>query len=145
MPWFIVFFVAMWFGVTGLLAVFSGWTGLAAYWRAQRPLTGERFRIASASMGAKLLPVGYSNCLSVTVSDQGLGVSILLPFRFLCPPLFIPWSDVANVTEGRLLFFRYVVVRPVNHWSRIKLYGRVVERVLVASSGRTRVSDRADP
>ena len=137
-PWFIVFFAATWFAVTGLLAVLSGWTGLATYWRAQSALTGERFRITSASIGARLLPVGYGNCLSVTVSDRGLGVSILFPFRFLCPPLFIPWSDVTRVTEGRFLFFRYVVVQPANHWARIKLYGQVVEKVLAASSDRTR-------
>ena len=137
-PWFIVFFAAMWFGVTGLLAIVSGWTGLATYWRAQSTPTGERFRMTSASMGARLLPVGYGNCLSVTVSERGLGVSIPLPFRFLCPPLFIPWSDIDRVAEGRFLFFRYVVVQPVNHWARIKLYGQVAEKVLAASSGRTR-------
>jgi hypothetical protein len=137
-PWFIVFFAAMWFGVTGLLAVLSGWTSLATYWRAQGALAGERFRITSASMGVRLLPVGYGNCLSVTVSDRGLGVSLFFLFRFLCPPLFIPWSDISSVTEGRFLFFRYVVVQPADHWARIKLYGRVVEKVLAASRGRTR-------
>jgi len=136
-PWFFVFFVAMWLAVTGLLAFVSGWFSLATRWRAQGSASGERFRMRSATLGAKFLPVSYGNCLTVTVSEQGLGLSIFLLFRLLSPPLFIPWSEISSVSEGRFLFFRHVVVQPTSHWSRIKLYGAVGSKVLAASRGRT--------
>ena len=137
-PWFVPLFVLLWFLVTGLLAVVSGWTGLAKRWRTQNTPEGERFRMASAAIGARFLPVSYSNCLTVVVSDKGLAISILFPFRFLSPPLFIPWSQVSHVSEGRFLFFRHVIVEPLNHWSRIKLYGKVGSKVVAASAGRIR-------
>ena len=137
-PWFMAFFAVLWFGVTGLLAVCSGWTSFAKQWRAHEIPSGERFRMRSGSIGMRFLPVGYGNCLTVTVSDRGLGLSLLFPFRFLSPPLFIPWSQISCVKEGRFLFLRHVVIQPVNHWSRIKLYGAVAENVLEASKGRVR-------
>ncbi len=136
-PWFIVYFAAMWLGVTGLLSVLSGWSGLATYWRARDQPTGERFRMRSGSIGMRYLPVGYGNCLTITVSDKGLGLSLLFPFMFLSPPLFIPWIQISSVQEGKFLFIRHVIVQPSNHWSRIKLYGAVAEKVLAASKGRT--------
>lgn len=89
-PWFVVFFAAIWFGITGLLAIFSGWSSFATQWRAQVAPAGERFRMRSASIGMPFLPVSYGNVLTVTVSEHGLGLAVLFPFRFLSPPLFIP-------------------------------------------------------
>lgn len=137
-PWFAVFFAAMWFGVTGLLSVLSGWHGMAERWREAQEHAGERFRFRSASIGMRFFPVGYGNCLNFTVSERGLGISLLFVFRFLSPPLFIPWTEVTEVKEGKFLFFRYVVVQPKDHWSRIKVYGAVAEKVLASSRGRLR-------
>jgi hypothetical protein len=137
-PWFALFFAVMWFGITGFLSVLSGWYGFAAQWRSQGKPAGERFHMRSASIGKPFMPVGYGNVLTITVSDLGLGLAVLFPFRFLSPPLFIPWSQVSSVYEGRFLFFRHVVVQPINHRSRIKLYGEVGNKALAASRGRTR-------
>ncbi len=137
-PWFIVYFGLLWLGITGLLAGLSGWSSLAMQWRAHTAPEGEHFRFASASIGKSLLPVGYGSCLTITVSDIGLGISILFPFRFMSPPLFIPWSQVSHVTEGRFLLSKYAVVQPNKHWSRIKLYGKVGAAVIAKSTGRTR-------
>jgi hypothetical protein len=137
-PWIIVFTAAMWLGVTGLLATLSGWTSLATQWRAQEDPKGERFSLRSGSIGVRFLAVPYRNCLTITISDRGLGLSQLFLLRFLSPPLFIPWAQVASVNGGRFLLFRHVVVQPANHWSRITLYGTVAEKVLEASIGRIR-------
>lgn len=136
-PWFFVFFAFMWLAITGGLALLSGWRSLATNWPRQSKPKGKRFWFASGAIGIGLLPVRYSNCLTVTVADDGLGIEILFPFRFLSPPIFIPWKQIASVPEGQFLFFRHVVVQPLNHWSRIKLYGRVGQKVLKASEGRT--------
>ena len=45
-----------------------------------------------------------------TIGANGFHMSVLFPFRFLTPPLFIPWAQVESVT-----FERIGVVAPVDH------------------------------
>ncbi|MBC3935301.1 hypothetical protein H8K47_08010 [Undibacterium sp. CY7W] len=134
-PWFFIFFLAMWFAITGLLSTLSGWRSMATHWRARGQNSGNTYRFVSGTMGAKSFPVGYGSCLTITVSEQGLGLAVLLPFRFMSPPIFIPWSQITSVTEGKTLFIRHVLIQPHNHWTRIKLHGQVVEQILSSSSG----------
>jgi hypothetical protein len=74
-------------------------------------------------MGISALPVNYSGCLFVTVGETGFGLSLLFPFRFLSPPLFIPWSDVESVQEKRSLLRRYTEIRIRGRRSKIQLAG----------------------
>src|SRR5262249_10340878 len=121
--WFIPLFALMWLGGTGLLAHFSGWSTLARSYRAEAATDGGRFRLVSGSMGLKFLPASYGSCLFVRVGNEGFRLSILLPFRFLSPPLLIPWSDVESVVEKRLLLFRYTVVSVKGQWPRLTIRG----------------------
>lgn len=127
---FLPLFAALWFCVTGLLSHLGGWARLARTYRAEETQEGERFRFVSGSMGNRFLPVNYGNCLFVTVNARGVRISILLPFRFQSPPLYLPWSDIESVSERRFLFlFRSVVVTVRGHWPRITLWGGVGESV----------------
>lgn len=121
--WFFPLFVGMWLGITGLLAYMGGWAILASSFRAERETDGERFRFRSGSVGWQFFPVRYGNCLFVTVNPEGLRLSILFPFRFLSPPLFIPWSKAESVEEKKIFFFRYYVLSIRDHWPRITLRG----------------------
>jgi hypothetical protein len=121
--WFFPMFAVMWFGITGLLAHVGGWASLASTFRATQPAIGERFRFVSGSMGAKFFPVSYGGCLFFAVSDTGIHLSILFPFRFLSPPLFIPWSQVESVTPKRFLFSRYTSIRVCDQWPTISVRG----------------------
>lgn len=103
---------------------------MAKKFRTERSPDGERFRFVSGSMGTRFVPVNYGNCLFVTLNEAGIGLSILFPFRFQSPPLFLPWADVEAVSERRFLFvLRYVVIVMKGHWPRISLYGRVSEAI----------------
>jgi len=140
--WFLLGFALLWLGMSALLALLSGWTSLARNFRADQPGQGERFRFVSGSMGAPLLPVGYGRSLFVTVDDEGFGLSILFLFRFLSPPLFIPWRAVESVEAKQSLFSRYTVVRLRGHWPAISIRGEVGERLLREYS-RTRAVNAA--
>lgn len=135
-PWFFVFFLAMWCTITGLLSTLSGWRSMATHWRAQGENSGNIYRFVSGTIGAKSFPVRYGSCLTITVSEQGMGLVVLFPFRFMSPPIFIPWSQIVSITDGKTFFVRHVLIQPHNHWARIKLHGRVVEQILSSSSGR---------
>jgi hypothetical protein len=119
--WFFPVFALMWLGVCGLLSVLGGWSGLASRFRAEQPVPGERLRFVSGSMGNRFYPVSYGSCLFVTVNDAGFGLSILFPFRFLTPPLFIPWNEVTSVEVKRPHFLPYCVIQLRDQWQTIKI------------------------
>ena len=108
---FPLFFAAMWLGISTLLAWSSGWTKLAKSFRASGPMQGEAFRFVSGSLGGSAVPVSYGSCLVVRVGDGGFRLSIMMPFRFLCPPLFIPWNEVESLEQRRVLFMKQTVLR----------------------------------
>lgn len=129
-PWFFALFALWWLFVTGVLAYLSGWATLAGRYRADVPGIpgdGARFRFSSGSLGRKWFPVNYGNCLFVTVTNRGLRLSIFLPFRFLCPPLFIPWEGFTSVSRRRVLFIESVTFTLRGSWALLSLRGRAGE------------------
>jgi hypothetical protein len=122
--WFFPLFILMWLGITGLLSYIGGWASLASSFPAHDEVRGESFRFRSGSLGRRYFPVRYGNCLFITVNQEGFGISILFPFRFLSPPIFVPWAEVVAVEEKRYFYFlSYYVVGIRDHWSRISVRG----------------------
>jgi hypothetical protein len=124
--WFFPFFVMMWLTISAVCSIFGGWWALAREFRRIQPTVGETFRFASGSLGAEVFPAtAYGSCLFVTIADSGFELSILFPFRFLSPPLFIPWAAVSAVEGRRYLFFlNATVVRFNRRWPILTLRGR---------------------
>ena len=123
--WGVMLIVALlWLGVSALLARIGGWSTLARTYRAKYPVVGERFRFISASMGKPRLPVNYKRCLFMVVNRHGLHISVLFPFRFRSPPLFIPWSAVESVNEKPFLRTFGVAVKLRDQWPIIRVFGR---------------------
>jgi hypothetical protein len=63
-------------------------------------------------------------------------VARVLPFRFLSPPLYIPWADFESVTRRRILFFEFAVFTIRDSWVRLSLRGaagRAAEAAFVAA------------
>ncbi len=123
-------FALLWFGISAMLALLSGWSSLASQFRADSAVQGDQFRFVSASMGAASLPVNYGNSLRVSINEQGFRLTVLFMFRFLSPPLFIPWVQVESVSDKRLLFMRCAAIRIRGHWPTISLYGKAGRRLL---------------
>jgi hypothetical protein len=123
--WFIPFFLCFWLAISAVLALTGGWLSLSREFRSDEAIEGERFRFASGSLGRWPFPVtAYGSCLFLTVNSSGFRLSILFVFRFLSPPLFIPWSAVKTVETGRFLFIRYTLVRPLRGWPTLAIRGR---------------------
>lgn len=128
--WFLPVFFALLLGIGALLTVASGWRTLSRRFPAVTQVEGERFHFASAKMGrVSWFPVNYGGCLIVTVAPTGLGVSIYLPFRLLCPEFFVPWSQVASVEERASALSRRTVVRIRGSTVWLALRGTVGLRV----------------
>jgi hypothetical protein len=130
---FVVFFVTMWPTVCALLARLSGWQTLAIRFGVKGEVIGEQFRYGSGSIGSSSwFPVGYRNCLNVTVSESGLGLALLVLFRFSSPAMFIPWEQVESVEDGRVWLVRCAIVRVRGTSTRIGLQGKPGQSALAA-------------
>lgn len=90
--YFFLFFLALWFGISFLLSVFSGWRQLSQYYRSSGLFKGRRFYFQSAAMR---LRASYNSAFIVGVSSEGLYLSILFLFRVGHPPLLVPWEDIS--------------------------------------------------
>ena len=121
--WFFPLFAVMWLAISGSLSGIGGWFSLARTLRALEPASGRRFRFVSGSMGAKIFPVSYGGCLFVTINSKGFGLALLFPFRFLSPPLFIPWSQVESVETRKFLFVDRTVVGIRDQWPLVSIRG----------------------
>lgn len=130
--WFFPLFALMWLGIGGLLSLLSGWWSLASRFPAADSIQGENFRIVSGSIGLSFFPVNYGNCLFVTTNEKGFRLAILFLFRFLSPPLFIPWTQVGSVAEKRFLFMRYAAIRIRENWPMLSFYGKAGKHILGA-------------
>jgi hypothetical protein len=138
--WLVVLFAALWLGVCALLARISGWASLGAAFPARYPALGERFRLVSGSMGSERFPVSYKSCLIIRVSRRGLHLSVFFPFRFRSPPLFIPWGEIASVTEKPFRRTFGVAIRLRRPWPVISVRGQaghsIREAFALAASAR---------
>ena len=131
----------MWLGICALLSVLSGWGGLASRFPASDSIQGDHFRFVSGSMGIPFFPVNYGNCLFVTVSEQGFRVAILFLFRFLTPPMFIPWVQVESAVKKRFLFVPYAAISIRGNWATLSFYGKAGKRILDAYAKVSRHKD----
>ncbi|SRR6266567_2802594 len=74
----------------------SGWNKLASVYRAQGPPSGERFLFECAKVG----DIYFWHSITLYRSPDG----IYLSAGFRQPPLFIPWSELRNPRQKRLIF-----------------------------------------
>ncbi|HEV3051132.1 MAG TPA: hypothetical protein VGX50_12535 [Longimicrobium sp.] len=125
----LVAFPLFWLGITGLLSTVGGWRELArSYARDPAAFRGVRRLNATGSMGRFLLMrVNYSHTLRVHVWRDGFGLSTMPLFRFMHPPLFIPWTAVRTCEERTLLFWPYV---------QIELHGSSINIMIGGRAGR---------
>jgi hypothetical protein len=100
---FLAFFAAMWCGVSYMVARISGWTALAARYRALDEPTGERLLWTSAQLGG----ASFRSCLNLTLSASGLSMVPSLLFRLFMKPLLIPWSDARFEGFSKILFLEF--------------------------------------
>jgi len=93
---FPIFFVAMWLLIFAAISVVGGWHALAERFRSDGSFTGVTWGWQSAYFRYR---VHYGGCLIVGSNRDGLYLRILFPFRFMHPPLFIPWREISLTTS----------------------------------------------
>jgi len=92
---FFPLFIAMWFASTWQLGNTSGWHRLATTYGLARGSSQDEARFTSGS--GRVGSVAYNNSLKVATTRSQLVVRLLFLFRFRCPDLFIPWSEIRSI------------------------------------------------
>ncbi len=122
--WFIPLFLAFWLCILAGLAFADGWFSLSREFRSDASESGQRFHFCSGALGVwPFLMSSYGKCLFITANEQGFRISILFPFRFFHPPLFIPWTAVDSVERRFMLFLPCTVVRLSRGWPTFAVRG----------------------
>ena len=97
-----LFIVGLWCAVLSLISRFGGWAKLAEPFAVETPFEGH------ARRGFQRLQLGrataYKNCITFGVDERGLWISVMAPFRFRHPALYIPWSEIeTDMSHSRRL------------------------------------------
>jgi hypothetical protein len=97
---FVVMAPLMWVAIAFAISYLGGWAALARRFRNDQLPAGKAFYMRSGSVGI----ANYGACLTLRVSETGLHMSVLFPFRLAHPPLLIPWNEFHSTTKKRILF-----------------------------------------
>lgn len=91
---FMIGFPLFWCFVVWLVAVFSGWRRLAVVYGSRQAPEGRPWWGQSGTMGLGR----YNHLLQIHTHETGLWLETTWLFRAGHPRLFIPWSDLHNIT-----------------------------------------------
>jgi len=86
-----IYLLSLWFLVAATMSLIGGWFSLAKVYRTQVPFSGTKWKMQSGQM--RWL-ANYNNVLTLGVSPQGLYLASMFLFRFMHPPLLVPWSEI---------------------------------------------------
>ncbi len=114
-----------------LLARQSGWRLLLPQYRRSGPIQGEQFGLLAGHMGRRgHWPVQYRGVLLCTVNQEGFSLSLIPPFNFMQPPLFIPWSAVHSIKPYKQLWLEFQQINLTQPQVYIRLRGNVTQALL---------------
>jgi len=103
-------FAAFWFGGAALMSRIAGWHALSALYPAPLRVHGQQLSFCTATIGPKDFPLTYRRCVRVLLTDQGIGLCLMFPFRFHSPPFLVPWPAVTACTERQAFGTRKVTL-----------------------------------
>ena len=101
---FPIFFLTLWLSISAVISFIGGWFALSKLYRASAPFNGFKRKMQSGQMRRF---TNYNNVLTLGANREGLYLACMFLFRFMHPPLLIPWTDV-KVQRSKGWFFKYV-------------------------------------
>jgi hypothetical protein len=102
---FPIYFLSLWLLVSATISFVGGWFSLAKVYRTQVKFNGAKWGMQSGQM--RWL-ANYNSVLTIGVGPQGLYLASMFLFRFMHPPLLVPWSEI-KVQRKKGWVFEYVV------------------------------------
>jgi hypothetical protein len=114
------------------IATLGGWTAIARQYPATGTPSGKSFWFQSGRFNW----CDYNGCMTIRITDDGLRLSLPIPFRPGHPPIFLPWSALNVVEVCDRWYGRYVVVEVGSpSITRIRLPLKIMEQAKVLAPG----------
>ena len=101
---FALYFIGLWLLISTLISLIGGWFALSKFYRMRTPFSGQK---VSGQSGQMRWLTNYSRILTLGANQRGLYLASMFLFRFMQPPLLIPWEEV-KVRRSKGWFFEYV-------------------------------------
>lgn len=95
-------FIGMWILITFIVSK-MGWADLVANYQSDAVFTGNRVGIISASINK----TNYNNALILKYNEEGIYLKPILIFRLFHKPVLIPWKEIKEVRDKKILFYTY--------------------------------------
>jgi hypothetical protein len=102
---FPVYFLALWLLVGTIISLVGGWFSLSRIYRTRVPFNGTKW---GGQSGQMRWLANYNNVLTLGANQEGLYLTCMFLFRFMHPPLLIPWSEI-KVRTKKGWVFDYVI------------------------------------
>jgi hypothetical protein len=103
---FPIYFLFLWLLVGTAASFIGGWFSLAKVYCTRAPFVGTKWKMQSGQMRRL---ANYNNVLTIGVSQQGLYLASMFLFRFMHPPLLVPWREI-KVRRSKGWVFEYVTL-----------------------------------
>jgi len=95
-------FIAIWLGMLFLISRLGGWSKLYKAYkfpdRVQKPFLTRKFQ--SMQIGLS----NYNGVMTLSYHPEGLGVEVMILFRFQHPKILIPWREIKLKEKSKSLF-----------------------------------------
>lgn len=134
--WLLLLLLGFWCAIIALVSALGGWHRLARMFPAEQTSfrisdpDAARYYFASMSMGPPYFPTNYGSCLTIAVGNAGIELRVALPFRFLHPPLLIPWNAIECCERDRYLWcFQCTRLQLISVPHPLCIYGRAAQDI----------------
>jgi len=142
----LLLFSCLFFGLNWHIAHIGGWVSLTKTFRRHHSAKGKRFYLVSGSIidtnNESSLRFLYNGCLFVSVSDEGVFLSVWVIQRFMHPPLFIPWTQIRSVDERN--FGASSLIQLDSQFPAINVRGKAGQYILKAYKNHSNPSFKRD-
>lgn len=120
------YLVVLWLLVGATLSFVGGWFSLSRLYRTQVRFDGAKW---GGQSGRMRWLTSYNHVLTLGANREGLYLACMFLFRFMHPPLLIPWREI-KVGRSKDWFFEYVTFT-MGHEVAIplKIRAKVAERL----------------
>ena len=126
---FPVFFALTLCVISAIVSLVSGWYKLASQYKVESP---KDIKWLTCNVG-RVGIMDYSEFMKMNISQEGLYLKTWPEpiTKFMHPPLLIPWKDVKELEERKILAFDYVriVANGVSVWLPKKYIEQIREFV----------------
>jgi len=127
---FLLFFVLLWFGVTTLLGLLSGWYILMRRFPDRPDPALHTFRYLSGLLGL----VGMQRILTISVCHCGLRIGMMRLFGPFCRDFLVPWDAIRVRRKDRYFWRTATLEFGSQGYPRLSIPNEVADRLARAAS-----------